>query len=415
MLATLFVVSVGLAFWLLYRLRAVLFILFVAIVIGTAIKPAVEWLNRRGLPKIYGQVLIYLVLIAFVVGFFVLALPMILEQSTAIVTQVTKYYDQLRDVMVQSPSYLLQRLGFRLPPQFQVENLAPEPNGQEPQVETGPGMVDIVAQAIGYAGLISRSSLALVAVFLMSFYWVLESERAIRSLMLVVPRDLREDLRELIDEILARVGGYILGLSILSLVVGGMALVAYMLIGLPNALALAFIAGVMEAIPLVGPALGALPAVTVALASDPSKVVWVLAATIVIQFLENYLIVPKVIGRSVGVNPLLTLLALATFSTLLGLPGALMAIPLAAVIQILINRYVLRPHVETTLEPEGRDRASLLRYQAQEIAQDVRKQFNTSEDGVEQEGEHIEDTIEAIANDLDRILAQASLQESSRP
>ena len=100
------------------------------------------------------------------------------------------------------------------------------------------------------------------------------------------------------------------GQGILCLTIGLMALVAYLLIGLPNVLVLALIAGVMEAVPMVGPLIGAVPAALVALSIAPSKLMWVIIATLIFQQLENYLLVPRVMNKAVGVNPFVSLLAI---------------------------------------------------------------------------------------------------------
>jgi hypothetical protein len=207
-----------------------------------------------------------------------------------------------------------------------------------------------------------------------------------------------------------KVGAYIAGQGVLMLVVGMMALAAYWLIGLPYVLVLGLVAGVMEAVPLVGPLLGAIPAGMVALSLGHEKLVWVIVATIDIQQLENSILVPRVMRRAVGVNPFVSLLALFAFSSLLGIPGALMAIPMAAIIQILLNRFVFDTGA---IEPEpmtGRDYASRLRYEAQDLAQDLRKQARLAKGGSDQvikEMDQVMDEIEAITTGLDTLLSQA--------
>jgi cytochrome P450 len=149
--------------------------------------------------------------------------------------------------------------------------------------------------------------------------------------------------------------------------------------------------------------------VIVALTLGPDKVFWVIVATLVIQQLENSLLVPRIMRQAVGVNPFVTLLALFAFSALLGIPGALVAVPLAAMIQILLNRFVFRPGAQEPEVPAGRDLASRLRQEAQELAQDLRQQARLtpggSEDQVKQT-EQVMDELEALATDLDRLLAQ---------
>jgi predicted PurR-regulated permease PerM len=194
-----------------------------------------------------------------------------------------------------------------------------------------------------------------------------------------------------------------------------MALVAYLLIGLPNALVLALIAGVLEAVPMIGPLLGAVPAALVALSIAPDRLIWVIVATIVIQQLENSLLVPRIMKKAVGVNPFVTLLALFAFSTFFGLAGALMAIPMAAIIQLALNHFVFQQATVEMEVSEGRDYASRLRYEAQDLAQDLRKQARLKKRGSEvaiKQIEQVMDEIETITTNLDTLLAKANTPDA---
>jgi predicted PurR-regulated permease PerM len=251
--------------------------------------------------------------------------------------------------------------------------------------------------------------LALMAVLFLAFHWTLDGPRIIRSLMPLVPTDRREDISELVSAMESKVGSYIAGQGILCLIVGAMALVVYLVIGLPNALVLALMAGALEAVPMIGPLLGVIPAAVIATSIGPSSLVWVIVATLVIQQIENSLLVPRVMRKAVGVNPFVSLLAIFAFSSLFGIAGALMAIPTAAIFQLILNRFVFHP---SALEPEaspGRDFASRLRYEAQDLAQDLRKQARLihpgSVRGVTQTDQLL-DEIESITTDLDTLLAQ---------
>lgn len=413
MLATLAVVSIAASFWLVYRFRLVVLVLFIAIVLGTAMKPAVDWLARRRIPRVTGEVLIYIFLLVSLIGFLLLTIPLILEQSTALINLLSEYYRGLRSLMLLSPSSLIQRLGIRLPFQLQMQNLVQPatPPAATPAANAG----DAVAQALHYAGLFTQSIFSLIAVFLMAFYWTLEGDRAIRFIVLLVPSENRENVREMVEAIQGKLGGYLFGQLLLSLTIAIMSLAAYLLIGLPNALVLALIAGVMESVPMVGPILGALPALLVAASADPAKVPWVLAAAAITQLIENNLLVPRIMDRSVGVHPLLTLLSFAALSSLFGLAGAVMAVPIAAIIQLTTSRYLLNQDDTATPQPVGRDRVSYLRLQANEIAQDIRKQVRKKEETVDRTSDQVEDAIETLANDLDGVLAQMSHEETELP
>jgi len=398
--ATLFVVAVSLGFWLLYRFRLVLFILFIAIVLGTALRPAVQWLNRRGVPRPAGVMLMYLLILLVLVVFILLVIPLITREAAQIAANVPDYYQGLRSAMIGSSSRLIRILGFQLPPQlfFFLQ-----------QEQSGGETLDRVTQSFLVAGLIARSLFVALAVFLLGFYWTLDSERVIRTLLLLFPRKRREDTRELIAEVESRLGNFIRGQSILVLAVGILSLVAYLIIGLPYALVLALFAGIMEAVPIIGPTLGAIPAVFVALTLDSSKIVWVVLATVVIQGLENYLLVPRVMGKSVGVSPFVIILSLAAFTSLIGLPGALLAIPMAAILQIVLDRLVFSEPVEEK-NVSGRDYFSMLRLEAQNLTRDIRMQLRQKETPTDDRTDQIEDQIELITRDLDELLERVSGQ-----
>jgi predicted PurR-regulated permease PerM len=195
------------------------------------------------------------------------------------------------------------------------------------------------------------------------------------------------------------------GQGLLCLSIGAMALAAYQVIGIPYALVLAVIAAIMEAVPVVGPILGAIPALLVAFSYDPEKAVLVLLASLLIQGLENYLLVPRVMKRSVGVNPLVVLLSIAAFTSLFGLAGAILSIPIAAIIQLTIDRFVIKPVWADFPVSDGRGQVSLLRYEAHNLAEDMRKQLRQGEH-LESQADDMVDSLEAIARDLDQLLAE---------
>ncbi|MBK7216877.1 MAG: AI-2E family transporter [Candidatus Promineofilum sp.] len=401
--ATLVFACLGLSFWLLYRFSQVVFTLFVALLLGTILRPAVSALQRRGLPGNVAVILIYLLLLALIVGFGVLVVPLIVTQTTTIVAATPGYLQTASAWLVDNPNPLIGRLG-----DLFAASLLPD---QSPLRQSGQEILDIAGQALGYIGSASQAFLTAVAILLIAFYWTLDGPRYVRSLVLLLPKDSRESTQELMGAIETKVSAYIAGQGVLMLAVGGMALAAYWAIGLPYVLVLALVAGLMEAVPLVGPLLGAVPAGLVALSLGPDKLVWVIVVTLIIQQLENSLLVPRVMRKAVGVNPFVSLLAIFAFSSLLGVPGALMAIPTAAIIQLLLDRYVFRPGALEPEIPTGRDLAGRLRYEAQDLAQDLRKQARLKKSGSSQTVKQIDqlmDEIESVTVDLDALLAQSS-------
>ena len=400
MWATIVLVLVAFCFWIFYRFYQVVFALFFAIVLGTVIRPVVTWLNRRGLPRIAGVLVVYLLLLALIVGFVLLVFPSIVEQGSTISAAVPGYYQSLREWMTNSPNQLIVQLSTFLPAALP---------GLAPIEQTGQQVLIFAGQAVGYITGAAKAVFLVTTILLLAFHWTLDGPRTIQSLLQLVPKSRRESISELISAIEEKVGFYIAGQGVLCLVIGILSLVTYLLIGLPNALVLALVAGVLEAVPLIGPLLGAIPAGVIALSIAPSKLIWVVVATLVIQQTESIFLVPRVMRKAVGVNPFVSLLAIFAFSSLFGIAGALMAIPTAAIIQLLLDRFVFHPAEQEPEISSDRDYSSRLRYETQDLAQDLRKQARLDKGGSDlriKQIDHVMDEIEAITTDLDALLAQ---------
>jgi predicted PurR-regulated permease PerM len=400
--ATLVVASVFFCFWLLYRFYNVFFTLFIAIVMGTVIRPAANWLSQKGIPRMAAVILIYLVFLILLGGFVWLLFPLLFEQGATIAREMPVYYQNFRNSLLHSPNSFVSRLGQVLP--LLLPGFAPAP----PVAQNVAASMEQIWQ---YVGGIAHVLFTTIVILTLTLYWTLDGPRITKSSLLLVPQDQREGISDLIAAMESKVGFYIIGQGILCLVIAIMALIAYTLIGLPNALVLALAAGVLEAVPMAGPVLGAVPAAIVAISISPSRLVWVVVATIVVQQLENNLLVPRVMKKTVGVNPFVTLLSIFAFGSLFGIAGALMAIPLAAIVQLTLNHFVFKEST-VELEPaEGRNYASRLRYEAQELIKDLRKQSRNKKRGTDEKIVQIEqvmDEIESIAANLDALLAQAN-------
>jgi len=402
--ATLVLVFIAIGFWLLYRFNQVIFILFVSTVFGTVIRPAATWLYSKGMPRIAGVIFVYLSLVVLIVGFLFLLFPLIMHQSTTIAAVAPTYYQNFHNWMVSSPNQLVLQLSECIP--------ATLPSLVPPVLQpTGSQVMATASQVLEYVTMASQGGFVAIISLILAFYWTLDGPRTTKSFLLLIPSDRREGVGELILAMEAKVSSYVAGQVVLCLVIGGMALIAYLLIGLPNAFVLASIAGVLEAVPMVGPVLGAVPAALAGLSMGPDRLIWVIIATVVIQQLENNFLVPRVMNKAVGVNPFVSLLAFFAFSSLLGMAGALMAIPLAAIMQLLLDRFVFRPSATEAETSTGRDYPSRLRYETQELAQDLRKQVRFQKEASDLLAPQIDpvlDEIETIANDLDALLAQVS-------
>ena len=405
--ATMVVGLVALSLWMLCGFHQVVLILAAGVIISTALQPVVAWLQRRGLPAGLSVLLLFSVLGIVVVLLVRFGAPLVADQAANIGTQLTDAYVGLREWMEQSSNLLLRRLAATLPAQPGLPGNVPAAPTEGGGVEVADSPFDQLWQTLG---VVANGVFKTVAIFFVAFFWTIESDRIKRSAIALLPLNRREPTRDLVTEIEGRVGGYVTGQLLLSAIIGTLSLVAYWIIGLPYALVLALVVALFEFIPVVGPLIGAIPSIIIALSVSPTTALWVVVASLVIHQLESNVFGPRIMKRTLGMRPLVTLVAMTAFGTLFGVLGALVALPLTAIIQLLLDRYMLSntPQTETTGE---RDQIGLLRYQTQELVEDVRKVLrqreSTPADTAEPGAAHLEDTIESIALDLDKLLGQA--------
>lgn len=427
-LATMTVLAVTLVFVLLFRFYQVIFLLFVAIAIQIALDPLVRWLAQRGVNRIAAVFFIYLLIFGAIGAVLWYGAIPLADQVRDVAGTLPQYYHHLRNSLLNAPIGLVRGLASVLPADPSLPMLMALFGGESGEsaaqgaAEAGAAVNAAAngaspAQSWQWIVLGSRTFFGLFAVFAIAFYWTLEGDVIVRKLILQAPATRREELRALVAESQSKIGAFFRGQVILCSIVGGASTVVYLLLGIPNALLLGLLMALFESVPLVGPFLGAIPALVVTMSAAPDKVMWVIVALIVIQTAEANLLVPRVMDHSVGVNAIISMLALAAFGALFGLLGALLAIPLAAIMQIVLNRILFKTPITEETAPAtyvpadmSRSRLGVLRLEAQHVMQAVRKQARSAEEkdaAVVDAAEQTEDDIEAIAAELDLVLANA--------
>lgn len=388
--ANLVVLAVLVCFALLFRFAGALFILFAGIALGMAVRPGVEWLRRHGIARWAGALALYAALGCLAAGVLVLALPLVIDQAEAIIARAPHHVERLRAELLASESHTLQRIAWYLPA----------------AVERGGTATLDVTTVVRYGGALGRNLFTLGAVLLLGFYWTLEGDRRVRALALFAPFERRRAIRSLLTDVEHTVGAYLRGQSLVCLVMGILAFVAYRALGVPHAGIVGLVYALGEAVPVVGPIIGTLTAAVVAASVNPSLVFAVIIVAICLQLFENYVLIPRVMGRTVGTSPLVTLLAITAFASVLGIAGAILAIPMAAIVQLLLYRFWLGAEAQHAAPPVGRDRLSAVRYEVNELIVDMRRLHRVRGGRRPAAAERVEDTVEGIAHDLDRLLAE---------
>ncbi len=304
-----FITAFILGLWLIYLIRDLLIILFVSIILMSALSPVVRFLTKFRLPKTLSIAITYIIIIAIVSGLVALVLPPLLEETRKLFITLPPYLDKLLEIGAINKSVLQSQLS------------------------------DLSRNAFSITLSIFDNLLTIIFLLVLTFYLMLERESLeSRAATLFFGRE--ERVKKLIIKIEEKLGSWFRGQLFLSLVIGMLTYIGLITLGIPYALPLAVVSGVLEVVPVIGPIISAIPSVLIALTISPFISMGVAAMYFVIQQLENNLIVPQVMRRAVGLNPLVVILAIAVGSRLLGLSGALLAVPIAVVLQIIIAEII---------------------------------------------------------------------------
>jgi predicted PurR-regulated permease PerM len=325
--ALLVVLGFGLGVYVLWRIQEVVFLLFIAILLATAIEPIVNRLRRGPFSRGSGILVVYTAIMLVIGTAAYLVVPNVLGQAGTFVQSLPDRLQALRTQVagLDQPSLRGALLGLL------------DQASRAVQSPTQPGQEELVA--VGTAA--AQTIISFLTVFVLAFYWLVERASIKRVLLRNVPAARARDVNIVWLEVEDKLGGWVRGQLILMLAIGVMAGLGYTLTGLPNAALLAVAAGLFEIVPMLGPVLAFAPAVLVALAIDPGKALIVIVYALVIQQIESNVLVPRVMRETVGVSPLTVLLGILIGAALYGLPGAFLAVPIAGAVQVLLA-HVLR-------------------------------------------------------------------------
>jgi predicted PurR-regulated permease PerM len=308
------VIIVAIAFFM-YQIKGILIGLFMAYIIMASIHPFVRTLRKYKVPKIVAIVLIYALVIAFFVLLVIPILPFFVSQIQALFKAIPLYLDSVSAA-----------LGIEI-------------NVRTIQSYVTPIVNAVSDNAFSITGRVFGGIFSVLTIFILSFYLLLDRERLGREAPNVLPEKYREKTRLTIHLVEEKLGAWLRGQIVLSLVIGFITWLVLTALGIPFALPLAILAGFLEIIPTLGPIIAAVPAVIVAFAISPVMGLVVMVAYAGIQVAENNILVPKIMQKAVGLNPVVILVSILIGGQLFGIVGALLSIPFVSAAIIILRAY----------------------------------------------------------------------------
>lgn len=306
------ITAFSLALWFLYQIREIIVSLFVAVIIVSAVHPLVDKLTYIRIPRGLAILLVYLVVLSGVGIVGMVIVPPLLEESAHFLTLLPDYVSQAAAKLRLSPQVLdVSLIKDQITP-FTSNLLRLS--------------LDIFSNLVG-----------IITLGVFTFYLLLERQHLERHLATLVSPEQQERVYVLIQKIEQRLGAWVRGELALMTIIGLLAYLGLRLLGVEFALPLAILAGLLEIVPVMGPIISAIPGILIGFTISPILALAVAALYFLVQQLENNVIVPKIMQRAVGLYPIITILALMVGGKLMGVLGALLAVPALVVAQTIVS------------------------------------------------------------------------------
>jgi len=330
-------VLTGIVLWAAYLVRDVLLLLYVSGLLAVGFSPIVRLIERQKVlpiesprfPRWLAILILYVAILGTLALVLVLVTPPLVEQSQQLWRAKDEMFDKVQDFLI-SKGLLREHLTFQ-----QAVQRAPSSGGE------AIGRT-IFSAVIGVAGGI----LGLLTILILTFYLLVDAGSLRRFLLQLFPARNRARVDAVARAITTKVSAWLGGQLLLGGIIGTTSAIGLWLLGIPFFYVLALISGIGEMIPIVGPVLSAIPAIAVAASVSLKKVLLVVIFFVVQQQIENHVLVPKVMSRQVGLSAVTVIASLLIGGKLLGILGALLAVPTAAILQVLFTEWMASRETE---------------------------------------------------------------------
>lgn len=310
----LFAIFSLLACWFFYQIRTIIVLVFVSLLLAFTISPLVDKIQRLKIPRMMAIFLVYILVIGIFSSFLSVLIPALIEQTATLTENLSGAVQYLPLIKIDWQAVT-----------GQIEMIA----------RNAVGLLRLVISA-------ASNVLTILTILVLTFYFIYEKENFGRYINQLFDGYKKEKVNRLIERLDDVLGGWLRGQIILMLIVGLMSFIGLSLLGLNYVLPLSLLAGLLEFIPNLGPALSAIPAVIVGFTISPVMGLGTFLLYLIIQQVENYLIVPQVMKRVTGIHPLVSLLCLMVGGKIYGFVGMLLAIPIFLLVRTSIEEFWLK-------------------------------------------------------------------------
>jgi predicted PurR-regulated permease PerM len=317
--------------WALWEVRNALLLIYISALIATGLSPLVNELERKRflrqrVPRWAAILVIYVCIVAALIAVAAMVIPAVVMQA--------------RDLAREFPRLLHQAQQWLIGHGVLTREISAAEAVQQTAPSAAQDTLGLVANAVlGVVG----GVFGIITALVLAFYLLVDSSSLILVFLRLFPREKRAQVNDACRRVTNKISAWLGGQLLLAGIIGSTAALGLFLMGVPFFWVLALVAGIGEMIPIVGPILSAVPAVAVALSVSPTLALGVIIFFVAQQQLENHLLVPKIMQRQVGISPVFIIIALLIGGSLLGVMGAILAVPSAAILKVLLEETLSDP------------------------------------------------------------------------
>ncbi len=315
------VLLVLIGLWFLFVIRDIIAIAFVSIIMAAALNPVIDRMTSYRIPRGLTIVLAYFLIMGILGAIIYFIIPPMIFQLKQLATQLPNYYSYFSEFISS-----ISQVGNGAVPQESVGNISSFLNNITDNLfSTTKGFIS------GFT--------ALLTIFVLTLYMLLDEEGIKHFFIALLPAKQRNQIVDISHKVGNGLGAWLRGQLLLGLMVGILVYIGLVILQVPYALTLAMLAGVLELIPVIGPIISAIPAILLALSVSPTLALMVTIFYLLVQEVENKLLVPKVMQRSVGLHPVTIIIVLLIGAKLMGITGMLLSVPVTTMIYIILKEW----------------------------------------------------------------------------
>lgn len=307
----LFIILLGFLYWI----KDIILQVFIALLIMTILNPSVTKLQRYKVPRAVSILIVYLMLLALLIFAVATLVPALIDQTTKFTSAIPRLMEDL-NIPIEVVDQLTRELTSQLS--------------------------SLPSQVVRISVSVFSNIVSLLTIFIFALYFLLARNKLADQLSAILTKEQISEFDRILQRIEKELGGWARGQAILMFIVGLSTYVGLLILEIPYALPLAVLAGMLELVPNLGPFFAAVPAVLVGLGISPLTGLAVAALGFLIQQVENYVFVPKVMQSSAHVSPVVTLLSIVIGFRVAGVTGAILSIPVVIILRVFFTEYWAR-------------------------------------------------------------------------